>query len=79
MTITLDPTPSLHLVAGSAAELSIQLAEAFEALLPTAMALGDHGILVTRLNDREYLVALDPSVPFGTTIERCAWDRLGSQ
>lgn len=76
MTTTLEHDYSVRIEADNAQDLSLRLEDAISSFVPGALELGDRGILVTRLSPLEYLVALDPSVPFGTTREHCAWDRF---
>lgn len=75
MTTTLEQDLSVLIQATDAHDLSTQLENAITSLLPRALALGNRGILLTRLSARDYLVALDSSVPFGTTHEHCAWEQ----
>ncbi|HEX9226037.1 MAG TPA: hypothetical protein VF885_05215 [Arthrobacter sp.] len=46
------------------------LNEAEAALLPTAIARGLEGILITRHQPGRYIVALSETVPFGETREK---------
>lgn len=73
---TLNQNLSVRIDASDAHDLSAQLGNAISSLLPDALALGDRGILLTRLSAEEYLVALDSRVPFGTTQEHCAWEHV---
>lgn len=50
-------------------ELDMLLGRAVDALLPRALAYGDRGIRVTRRSANDFTVAIDRTVPFGSTYE----------
>ncbi|GAB2733240.1 hypothetical protein [Sinomonas soli] len=63
---------SLTVRVDSARELDSALSSAIGTLQQHAVANPCCGILVTREGAGEYRVALDESVPFGVTQQRCA-------
>ncbi|MDQ4489215.1 hypothetical protein RBS60_03270 [Sinomonas sp. ASV486] len=63
---------SLTVVVGAAHELDSALGSAIGTLQKRAATSPCCGILVTREAAGEYTVALDDSVPYGITQERCA-------
>lgn len=63
---------SLTVLVGAAHELDSALGSAIGTLQQRAAASRRCGILVTREAAGEYTVALDESVPYGLTQQRCA-------
>ena len=61
----------LTVVVDSAHELDSALGSAINTLQARAIANPRCGILVTREEPGQYRVALDESVPFGVTHQRC--------
>lgn len=72
MSNTTIEAASIHLSFERADEVHEGLDRAVTALIETAAASGECGILVTRHEPGNYTVALDPSVPFGQTHEAIA-------
>lgn len=63
--------------ARSRQDLETQLELGTKSLAARACELGDRGILVTRLSPSDYVIELDPRVPFGMTVECCRWAGRG--
>jgi hypothetical protein len=60
----------LELIVDSRSEMDEQISAAFDRLVPVASQQGRRtGISVSRLGDRQFIVALDENVPFGVTEE----------
>jgi hypothetical protein len=66
-----EDTKTVDLLVENASQLPGLLLEAEAALRAYAASSGTKGILVTRHDFRQYTVALEASVPFGETWEKC--------
>lgn len=61
------------IVADGPRDLASKLEFGVKSLFPRAKELGDRGILVTRASPSDFVIELDPSIPFGETLEHCRW------
>jgi hypothetical protein len=76
MITAIEPGRNLRITGSSKSQIENELSTAVVLVRQRAReAL--HGILITRLGTGSYTVAVDPSVPYGITVERDTWTARG--